>query len=87
MEGPVAELTSEPTLFVRMAREYPVRTLIFSLGLPVFALIQLLNAYLNQGALLATTTLSVLTVAFTIRLTQYQLAVYRRRSVGQWAGV
>ncbi|MGQ4557166.1 hypothetical protein [Halobellus sp. GM3] len=72
---------SERELFVQMAREFPVRTLIFTFGLPIFALAQVVNGYVNEGSLALLGALALLTVAFSVHLTRYQLAVYRRRGV------
>jgi hypothetical protein len=71
----------ERTLFIRMAREYPARTAIFSFSLPLFVLVQLVNGYVNGGSLPLIGTFALLTVAFSIHLTRYQIAVYRRRAV------
>jgi len=72
---------SERALFVQMAREYPVRTTIFTFGLPVFALSQVVNGYVNEGSLALIGALALLTIAVSLHLTRYQLAVYRRRDV------
>lgn len=68
-------------LFVHMSRQFPVRTFIFSFGLPLFALFQLVNGYVNQGSLVLIALFSLLLTGFSVKLTQYQVAVYRRRSV------
>lgn len=65
--------------FVRMAREFPVRTALFTFGLPVFALLQLLNGLLHGGSLPFIGGFLALTVACSVLLARYQLAVYRRR--------
>lgn len=71
--------------FFRMAREFPVRTGIFTFGLPVFAFLQLLNGVINGGSLAFIAGFAVLAVACSLLLTQYQLAVYRRRRLTrQW---
>ena len=71
----------DPTLFVRMARSFPVRTLIFSFGLPLFALCQLANAYLHDASLPVIALLSAVVVAFSLTVTRYQIAAYRRRTL------
>jgi hypothetical protein len=64
-----------------MTRQFPVRTLLCSFGLSLFALFQLVNGYVHQGPLGVIGLLSLLTVAFSVKLTQYQVAVYRHRTV------
>lgn len=71
--------------FVRMTREYPVRTAIFSFGLPVFALLQLLNGVVHQGPLGFLLGFAVLAAVSSVLLTQYQLSVYRRRAISRQA--
>lgn len=71
----------ELAAFVEMAREFPVRTGIFSFGLPVFALLQLINALVFDGALLVVTGFAVLMTVCSVALTRYQVAVYRRKKV------
>lgn len=71
--------------FVRMAREFPVRTAIFTFGLPVFALAQLINGYVHGGALAVIGAFAVVAVACSVALTRYHVAVYRReRLVRRW---
>lgn len=71
--------------FFRMAREFPVRTGIFTFGLPVFAFLQLLNAAVNGGSVAFVAGFAMVAVACSVLLTQYQLAVYRRnRLTRQW---
>jgi hypothetical protein len=67
--------------FLRMAREFPVRTAIFTFGLPVFGLLQIVNGYLNEGNLLFVCGFALVAAAFSVILTRYQVAVYRRRGV------
>lgn len=69
------------TLFVRMAQSFPVRTLIFSFGLPLFALCQLAIAYLHDGSLPVIALLSAVVVGFSLTVTRYQMATYRRRTL------
>jgi predicted permease len=72
---------NESALFVQMAQEYPVRTAVFTFGLPVFSLSQVVNGYVNEGSLALIGAFALLTVAFSFHLTRYQMAVYRRRAV------
>lgn len=75
----------ERTAFLRMAREFPVRTVIFTFGLPAFALVQLLNGVLNGGSLPYIAAFSVVAVGCAVALTRYQVAAYRRRVLAaQW---
>ncbi|WP_435181532.1 hypothetical protein [Halorussus sp. AFM4] len=67
--------------FLRMAREFPVRTGIYSFGLPVFGLLQLINGYVHDGALLYVGLFAVAAVALSVVLTRYHVAVYRRKRV------
>jgi hypothetical protein len=81
MRYPVDGVMDETRLFVRMARELPIRTVIFSFGLPLFAMLQLVNGYLNDGAVEFIAVFALATVAFSVTLTRYQVAVYRRRLI------
>lgn len=79
------EAFDEVDAFVRMAREFPVRTGIFTFGLPVFALLQLLNGLVHDGSLAMIGGLSAVAVVSSVALTRYQVAVYRRnRLVRRW---
>ena len=71
-------------LFFRMAYEFPVRTTIFTFGLPAFGLLQLLNGFVHEGSLIYIGVFSALAVALSVVLTQYHMAVYRRRRVADW---
>lgn len=77
MEAPVD--AGEWTLFREMVRTYPVRTLIFTFGLPLVALGQLINGFVNQAHVGIVLAFVVLAVGYSVSLTRYQLAVYRRR--------
>lgn len=77
-------LTTDATeleAFVKMAREFPVRTGIYSFGLPVFAALQIVNALLFDGSLLIIGAFAALMVASSIQLTRYHVAIYRRKKV------
>lgn len=72
------EGTDDRDAFVRMASDFPVRTGIFTFGLPAFGLLQLINGYLHEGSLLFIAAFTVLAVAFSVMLTRYHVANYRR---------
>lgn len=65
-------------LVFEMARHAPVRTAIFSVGPPLWGLVQLLNAYLHDGALLYVAVAAAVMTAFSVLLTRYHAAAYRR---------
>lgn len=67
--------------FVRMAREFPVRTAIFSLGLPVFACLQVVNGLVHDGSLVFIGLFASLLVAYSVQITRYHVAVYRRKQL------
>ena len=80
--------TASTTLatFVRMAREHPVRTGLFSLGVPLFALLQLINGLVYDGSLPFIAGFGLLMVAYSVQFTRYHLAAYRRRELDRtWA--
>lgn len=74
------DLATELDLFVRMARTYPVRTLIFTFGLPLFGLAQLITGVVTGSALLPVVLFFGLAVTFSLILTRYQIAVFGRRT-------
>lgn len=77
--------SSELDTFFRMAREFPIRTGIYSFGLPVFALLQLLNGVVNGGSLLLMAGLAAFAIVCAVLVTQYHVAVYRRQQLtSQW---
>jgi len=67
--------------FRRMAREFPVRTGVFSFGLPLFAVLQLVNGYLHGGSLPIIAAFGAVAVVFSLQLTSYHVAVYRRERI------
>ncbi|WP_137287037.1 hypothetical protein [Halorussus salinisoli] len=75
------KLTDDHDAFRQMASEFPVRTGIFTFGLPVFALLQVLNGYVHESSFVSIGLFALLVVAFSVKLTQYQIAVYRREKV------
>ena len=66
-------------VFFRMARKFPVRTGIFTFALPLFAVFQLVNGLVHGGSMVFIAAFSALTVACSVLLAQYQVAVFRRR--------
>lgn len=67
--------------FLAMAREFPLRTCLFTFALPAFALLQLVNGVVNDGAVLYIGAFAALVVAYTIAFTRYQIAAYRRHRI------
>lgn len=79
------ERTTDLTAFRRMAREFPVRTCIFTFGLPAVALAQLVNGVVHDGPVLAVVAFAALAVACSVKLTQLYIAAYRReRLTRRW---
>ena len=72
-------VTTDVDAFFRMVRRFPARTGLFTFSLPVFALFQLVNGLVHGGSLLYIGLFLALAVACSILLTQYQIAVYRRK--------
>ena len=64
--------------FVRMTRQFPIRTAIFSFGLPVFAALQIVNGFLSGGSVPLVALFALLLVAYSVLITRYHVAVYRR---------
>jgi predicted membrane chloride channel (bestrophin family) len=69
--------------FLRMSREFPVRTAIFTFGLPVFAALQFVNGVVHGGALVYIALFGVLAVVWSIFLTRYHTAAYRRQQLAR----
>lgn len=67
--------------FIRMAREFPGRTAIFSFGLPVFACLQVVNGFVYDGSLLVISLFAALLVGYSVQITRYHVAVYRRKQL------
>lgn len=80
------ERASELATFFRMAREFPVRTGIFSFGLPVFALLQLVNGIVYDGSLPAIAIFAVVMVVYSVQITRYHVAAYRRKRLAYSMG-
>ena len=72
------EVRNDTDVFFQMARDFPVRTGIFTFGLPAFALFQMINGIVYEGSLLFIGVFSALVVAYSIQLTRYHVAIYRR---------
>ena len=62
----------------RMARAFPARTGLFTVGPVCFAVLQLLNSYLHGVSLTYTAVLAVVMVAYSVLVTRYHLAAFRR---------
>lgn len=77
------DTATEMDTFIRMVREFPVRTGLFTFSLPVFALLQLLNGVIHEGSLVYIGTFVVLAIASSVLLARYQIAVYRRRRLSR----
>ncbi|WP_424019024.1 hypothetical protein ACOZ4N_06010 [Halorientalis pallida] len=75
------DLSDERDAFLAMARAFPLRTSLFTLGLPAFALLQVLGGLFNDGPLAFGLILALLAVAMSVVLTRYHVARYRRQVV------
>lgn len=73
--------TRDGNSFGKMARTYPFRTALFTLGPVVLGLAQFVNGYLNDGSLLVAATLLALMTAFAVLVTRYHLATFRIQSL------
>lgn len=62
----------------RMGREFPARTGLLTVGPVVFSLLQLLNCYLHGVSLVVAGGLSSVLVAYSVVVTRYHLAAFRR---------
>jgi len=78
---PLTENAAEFQTFVEMAREFPVRTSIFTFGLPAFAALQVVSALFSDGSALIVAGVAIMMVVFSIGLTRYHVAAYRRQQV------
>lgn len=67
----------------RMAREFPVRTGIFTFGLPLFALLQVVNGIVYGGSIPLIGLFAALIVAYSVQLTNYHVASYRRQKLSK----
>lgn len=66
---------------VRLARAFPVRTGLFTVGPIVIALVQLANGFVHDVSLLATGSFAAVMVAYSVLVTRYHLATYRRSTL------
>lgn len=74
---------AEFEIFLEMAREFPVRTGIFTFGLPVFAALQAVNTLFSDGSTAIVAGFGALMVVFSIGLTRYHVAAFRREKIEQ----
>ncbi|UPV76883.1 hypothetical protein M0R89_20665 (plasmid) [Halorussus limi] len=72
-------VTDDRDAFFQMASDFPVRTVLYTFGLPVFGLLQLINGLVHDGSLVFIGLFAALLVAFSAVLTQYHVAIYRRK--------
>lgn len=70
-------------MLLEMVRYAPLRTAIFSVGPPVWGLVQLVNAYVHDGALLYVAAFAVAMTAFSVLLTRYHVASFRRTTLSR----
>lgn len=77
----MVETSTRLESFLRMAREFPVRTAIFTFGLPVFACLQIVNGFVYEGSILVISAFAALMIAYSVQVTRYQVAVYRRKKL------
>jgi hypothetical protein len=73
--------TRDQPSFARMARTFPVRTGLFTLGPFAIGVAQLLNGIVHGTALLPVVTIAVVMVAFSVMVTRIHLAAFRRQSL------
>ncbi|QLG64296.1 hypothetical protein [Halorarum salinum] len=83
MSIPGTHAADERETFLRMASEFPVRTGIFTFGLPAFALLQLVNGLVHDGSLPYIGLFSVLVTAYSVLITRYHVAAYRRETMSR----
>lgn len=76
-------VANDTDVFLRMTREFPVRTGIYTFGLPMLAFFQVINGFIHGGSIVFIGVFSAFTVACSILLTQYQIAAYRRKRLAQ----
>lgn len=69
---------NEPS-FARMCRAFPVRTGVFTAGPLLVGFAQLLNALVHGSAVLPVAAIAVIMCAFSVLITNYHLASFRRR--------
>ncbi|MFB6129879.1 MAG: hypothetical protein ABEJ28_03550 [Salinigranum sp.] len=66
-----------------MCREFPVRTALFSFGLPLIALLQVGNAYVFDGPVFGVAVFAALVLTLSVQATRHQLAVFHRDTISE----
>lgn len=86
LERTLPKVTDDIDLtFEAMARQFPARTGVYTVGPPVVGLAQLLNSYVHGVSLLYAGLFTVLLLAFSVVITRYHLASYRVTLLtGEW---
>lgn len=79
-DPPLTEETELET-FRRMARDFPVRTLVYTFCVPLLGLLQVVNAVVFEGSLPVVIAFAILTSLCSFVLTRYHVAMYRRQQV------
>lgn len=69
--------------FAAMAREYPVRTCLFTAGPLLFAIVQLFNSVAHGVSLLHTGAFALVVLAFAVQVNRYHLASFRRAALSR----
>lgn len=72
--------------FLEMAREFPVRTGVFTLLPVLFALAQIANSLVHGGSVLYTVWFSVALVGYSVTVNRYHLAAFRRAKLSSALG-
>lgn len=72
--------------FAEMAREFPVRTGVFTLLPLLFALLQLVNSHVHGGSLLYTGGFGAAVVAYAVTVNRYHLAAFQRTDLSPMRG-
>ena len=73
----------DPSALLEMVRYAPVRTAIFSVGPPLWGLLQLVNAYVHHGSLLYVAAFAAAMTAVSVLITRYHLASFRRTALSR----
>lgn len=73
--------TRDHSSFARMARAFPVRTGLFTLGPLIVGFAQLLNAAVHGTAVVPVAAVTVVMIVFSVLVTGYHLAKFRRRTL------
>lgn len=67
--------------FVRMCRTFPLRTALFTLGPVAIGIAQIWNAALHDSNLWGVTAVAAVMVVFSVLVTNYHLASFRRQTL------